>query len=77
MLVIGFFFQKNHKKIIAPKALENLEVLRNNLVLTMGFNGLLTIKFPNYTHKVLTPGWKWTLYVVTEPFGFQNLISKQ
>jgi len=64
------FFEKNQKKIIATKVMENQEVLTNSLVLTTAFNGLLTIKYPNCTHKVLTAGWKWTLYVVTEPFRF-------
>jgi len=63
-LVFRFFFEKNLKKIIAAKALEYQEILTINPVLTTGFNGLLTIKIPNYTHKVLTAWWKWTLYVV-------------
>jgi len=49
-----FFFKKYSQKILPPKALKYQEFLGNNPVLTMAFNGLLTIKSPNYTHKVLT-----------------------
>jgi len=54
MLVFEFFFKKKCRKINPPKALENQDVLRNNLLFTTTFNELLTIKYPIYTHKVLT-----------------------